>query len=91
MRVFFTMVVPLLLPTALYLLWSMSMGRGAVAAGPWAWRGTTWMLLAGAGLALALAVIVTVAETSGTRDGHYVPPHEENGKIVPGHVEPAGH
>ncbi|MFO1243181.1 MAG: DUF6111 family protein [Rickettsiales bacterium] len=21
-------------------------------------------------------------------DGHYIPPHQENGKIVPGHVEP---
>jgi Family of unknown function (DUF6111) len=88
-RVFFTMVVPLLLPTALYLLWCASVGRGAFAAGAGNWRGTTWAWLAGAGVMLAAAVLVTVVETSGARDGRYVPPHEENGQIVPGHVVPA--
>jgi hypothetical protein len=85
MRLLLTMLVPLVLPTALYVLWAMTLGRHAPSGrrAPWPW-------LAGAGVVLAVAVLVTVAETSGSRDGRYVPPHEENGQIVPGHVVPAG-
>lgn len=87
-RALFTVVVPLLLPTALYLLWTLKLSRSTAAAGPAGWRARTWALLAGAGVVLALAVLVTVVEMTGARDGRYVPPHEENGRIVPGHVEP---
>jgi hypothetical protein len=93
-RFILTMAVPLVLPTALYVLWVAALGRGggAAASGPTPapppWRGLPWPWLVGTGVALAAAALVAVVQTSGARDGRYVPPHEENGQIVPGHVEP---
>lgn len=88
-RVFFTMIVPLVLPTAVYLLWvRFAPGGGAAERGPASWPSATWVWLAGAGVVLALGVLVTAVETSGSRDGRYIPPHEENGRIVPGRTVP---
>jgi hypothetical protein len=87
-RVLLTVIVPLLLPTALYILWAITLGRGASAeekdrrAVPWIW-------LTAAGLVLALAVPLAVVQIGGARQGTYVAPHLENGEIVPGHIEPA--
>lgn len=91
-RVFLTIVLPLMLPTALYVLWTVGAGRFHAAAEPAAWRDLPWVWLALAGLALAFAILAAVVELGGTENGVYVPPHLENGEIVPGHVEPApGH
>jgi len=87
LRVFFTIVLPLVLPTALYLLWAAyGPGRGdggRRGAPPWLW-------LAGAGVLLLAGVLFVVIAGFGTsQPGIYVPPHVENGRIVPGHIEPA--
>lgn len=87
MRFILTIVLPLLLPTALYLLWATSAGRAELA-GAAAWRSLPWAWLIVAGVALAVAVLFTLVETSGRRDGTYVPPHLVGGRIVPGHVVP---
>ncbi|HXQ53155.1 MAG TPA: DUF6111 family protein [Stellaceae bacterium] len=84
-RAFLTIVVPLLLPTALYALWVLSIGRTEPAA---EWRTLPWVWLAGAGAALAAIVFVAVVQIQGTREGSYIPPHLENGKVVPGQVVP---
>jgi hypothetical protein len=88
-RVIITIVVPLLLPTALYLLWVTSLGaphdRGAVA-----WRSVPWVWLAGAGavfLAIALFIITVGFGTS--QVGVYVAPRYVNGHIVQGHFAPS--
>ena len=56
-RVFLTIVLPLLLPTALYLLWVTTFGApqdgGAVA-----WTALPWVWLAGAGAVLLAVVLV---------------------------------
>jgi hypothetical protein len=87
-RVFLTIIVPLLLPTAAYVLWAMSIGRGQIAGAATEWRGLPWTWLLIAGAILAVLVMVTVVELGGARTGTYVPPRVENGEIVPGHVEP---
>lgn len=87
MRFILTIVLPLLLPTALYLLWAASVGRAELA-GTVAWRSLPWAWLVVAGVALAVAVLFTLVETSGRRDGSYVPPHLVNGHVVPGQVVP---
>lgn len=47
-----------------------------------------WLWLSIAGLILVAASFVWLGLTQGdTTAGRYVPPHMENGKIVPGHVE----
>ncbi len=87
-RVFFTIVLPLLLPTALYLLWVATLGApqdsGAVV-----WTSLPWIWLAGAGALLLAIVLFVVTVGFGTpQEGVYVAPRYVNGHIVPGHIEP---
>jgi len=97
LRVFFTIVLPLVLPTALYLLW-MWLGHWL----PWGppeggrlgetvhWAALPWVWLAAAGALLLILMLFVVTVHFGTADpGTYVPPRWENGRIVPGHIEPA--
>ena len=89
-RVFITIVLPLLLPTALYLLWVSALGPshegGAI---PWA--SMPWVWLAGAGVALLAVVLFVVTVGFGTQQqGIYVAPRWLNGAIIPGHIEPKG-
>ena len=90
LRVFFTIVLPLLLPTAVYLVWMRlahwsQQGEG----GKMRWAALPWLWLAGAGaLLLALVLFVVTVHFGTSTPGTYVPPRWEGGKIVPGHVEP---
>ncbi len=88
-RIFLTIVLPLLLPTALYLIWVASVGRAELAGVTAPWRSLPWTWLLVAGAVLVVIVLVVVVQFGGTREGSYVPPHLENGTVVPGHVEPA--
>ncbi|HUK60192.1 MAG TPA: DUF6111 family protein [Stellaceae bacterium] len=88
MRVFLTIVLPLLLPTALYVLWTIGAGRFHLEETPEFWRELPFLWLALAGMVLTLALVVSVAELGGAKNGVYVPPHLENGTIVPGRLEP---
>ena len=90
-RIILTVLVPLLLPTVLYVLWLLAMrrlegtGAGAVLRTlPWPWLGA-----AGVVLVAAVLAVVTLWIGGGGTAGTYVPPHTVDGKIVPGHVEPA--
>jgi hypothetical protein len=87
-RVLLTIVVPLLLPTAFYLLWVTVLGapreRGAGR-----WRSMPWLWLAAAGALFLGIVLFVVTVGFGTRqEGVYVAPRYVNGHIVPGHIEP---
>ena len=86
LRVFLTIVLPLLLPTALYLLWVTTLRPARNDA--IFWRALPWIWLAGAGVALLAVVLFVVTVHFGTpQEGNYVPPRWENGHIVPGHME----
>jgi hypothetical protein len=88
LRVVFTIVLPLLAPTAIYLLWMWlaNWSRPGEAAG---WNGLPWWWLAGTGVLLLALVLFVVTVPSGTSvSGTYVPPRWENGRIIPGHIEP---
>jgi Family of unknown function (DUF6111) len=83
-RAILTIILPLFLPTALYIGWRLALGRGVNLPAAWVW-------LTAAGLILAALTLVLVSFDFGEpRDGVYVPPHLSDGKIVPGHVVPAG-
>ena len=89
LRVFLTVVVPLLLPTALYLLWVTTL-RPSPGAGAVSWRAVPWLWLAGAGAVLLTIVLVGVTVHFGTpQQGVYVPPRWDGQQIIPGHIEPA--
>ena len=97
LRVFFTIVLPLVLPTALYLLWMrlahwLPRGppEGAQLDEAVNWAALPWVWLAAAGAVLLALMLFVVTVHYGTAEpGTYVPPRWENGRIVPGHIEPA--
>jgi hypothetical protein len=81
-RVFLTIIVPLLLPTALYAAWRALAGKQINIPKAWVW-------LAVSGLVLASLMLVVVSVDFGApRNGQYVPPYVgESGAVVPGHIE----
>ena len=86
-RILLTIVLPLLLPTLLYLLWLTASRRAAWAA-PAPWRDMPWVWLAAAGIVLAALLLFFINVRVGSQ-GAYVPPKYIDGRIVPGHVVPA--
>ena len=99
-RVISTIVLPLVLPTALYLVWIRFANRA-----PWRsppnspsgsppgeavrWAALPWLWLAAAGVLLLAVVLFVVTVGFGTsQPGTYVPPRWEDGRVVPGHIEP---
>jgi Family of unknown function (DUF6111) len=88
LRVCLTIVLPLLLPTVLYIAWIGLIGSPRD--GTAFWAAVPWVWLAGAGAVLLAIVLVVVTVGFGTTQrGVYVPPRLQNGRIVPGHIEPA--
>jgi hypothetical protein len=88
LRVFLTIVLPLLVPTAIYLLWVGAFGSWREGSAL-TWSAVPWIWLAGAGAVLLAIVLTVVTVGFGVRqDGLYVPPRWQNGHIVPGHIEP---
>lgn len=81
-RVFLTIIVPLLLPTALYVVWRVLAGKRIDVPAVWLW-------LAVSGLLLASAMLVFLSVDFGEpKRGVYVPPHvNDRGTVVPGHIE----
>lgn len=91
-RIFLEFILPLLLPTALYLLWVRAeqrrierLGRGEAPR----WQDAPFLWLALMGVVLALAVLVALHYAGGSGiEGVYVPPRLIDGQVVPGHVDP---
>jgi hypothetical protein len=88
LRVLLTIVLPLLLPSAIYMAWiafasrSGNRDRAPLGAMPLVW-------LALAGVVLLAAVLVTISVHFGEPvRGRYVPPRYEDGRVVPPHLEP---
>jgi len=87
-RILLTIVLPLLLPTALYLLWVTTL-RPARHDGTLRWMALPWLWLAVAGVSLlAIVLFVVTVHFGAPQEGVYVPPRLQNGHIVPGHIEP---
>jgi hypothetical protein len=77
-----------LLPFAAYALWLLVTRRTIRNAEDWQVRTIAWLALAGAALMIAV-VLVFIHFDSGPPGGTYIPPHLENGVIVPGQIVPA--
>jgi hypothetical protein len=87
LREILTLVVPLLLPTALYLVW-VRLARWSEVGGATVWQKLPWVWLAAIGVVLTALVLVVVTVGFGTpMPGIYVPPHYDGGRIVPGHID----
>ena len=85
-RILLTIVLPLVLPTLLYVLWIAAMRRAELA-GPVLWRAWPWTWLVAAGIVLCALLLYVVNVRLGSQ-GTYVPPQYIDGRIVPGHVVP---
>lgn len=87
-RIFVTYVVPLLLPTVLYLTWAiLSAGKDGKPKLP-AWQNGPWFWLAVAGAVLLAIVMGFTAWETGVQPGtRYIAPHLEDGRVIPGRVE----
>lgn len=105
LRVILTILVPLLLPTLVYLGYIAFTARGraaaapaggeaeeegAVAARPWT-EDIPWLWLIGSGVLLMSALLITLALTTGhERGGVYIPAHRlPDGTYVPARTVPA--
>jgi hypothetical protein len=81
-------IVFFLLPFAAYAAW-LFVTRGSMGnVDDWQVRTIAYLSIAGAGLLLG-AILAFTSFNQAPPDGVYVPAHVENGRIVPGHIEPA--
>jgi hypothetical protein len=91
-RILFQIVLPLLLPFAIYAGWLALRQRRIARAGDdsvpgWAEAPWAWLVVVGA--LLALLASAGMALYGGSEPGVYVPPRVgPDGQIIPGHVEP---
>ena len=93
LRILLEYAVPIALPSLLYLAWlayeNRRVARGGQGVlrrweeGPWA-----WLFAGGVVLAVLGTFVLSTIGGPGTK-GRYVPPRVEDGRVVPGHVEPA--
>jgi Family of unknown function (DUF6111) len=89
-RVLFQYLLPIVLPTAIYLLWLAHRRRRAAAAGTAvpAWQKGPWFWLIVGGLAISAASFVTGALLSGhSPSGKYVPAEVKDGRVIPGQIK----
>lgn len=91
-RILVEFLLPVVLPTVVYFLWAASERRRKArldAGETLRWQDAPWLWLAGIGVALTAVLSAGLALFGGeTIEGVYVPPRLEDGRIVPGHVEP---
>jgi len=78
-----------LLPFAAYGLWLLVTRRSLGGVQDWEVRTVTYLSLAGAALMLA-AILFFIHYDRDPPGGVYVPAHMEDGRIVPGHIDPSG-
>jgi hypothetical protein len=82
-------LLPLILPTVLYLIWALvvrNSGSGRRLAtvmreGPWFWLIIAGLILAGGSL------VFTALTSGGMPSGTYIAPRLENGRVIPGRIE----
>ena len=88
LRVFLTIVLPLLLPTAIYVGWLWFMYWSAQGE-PVRWSALPLVWLAVAGVLLLAVVLITVNVHFGEAGpSRYIPPRYEDGRLLPPEIEP---
>jgi len=90
-RILLTVVVPLLLPLAVYAVWLVLSHRRAAeeAEGRRTWLTTTpWTPLLAAGVVLMAVTLVATSFLLGDPPGDYRPAQVIDGQVVPGEVTP---
>lgn len=91
-RQILTIILPLVAPTILYLIWVKIRAKKqeAMAEGQPVpeWQKLPWPWLAGIGAVLTvITLLFTGLQADLSEKGKYIPPHMEDGRLVPGHFE----
>jgi hypothetical protein len=85
-RLALTVLLPLLLPSAIYFAY-MALARE----GPREGQTAPWFWLAASGLLLSVAAVIVLSSLEGAEPGSvYHPPREVDGRIEPGFFGPGG-
>lgn len=85
LRVLLQAVVPFAAPFLVYFVWRLLVTRERAFLDR-----TPWYALTLAGIALAAASVASLAFVTGAPpERTYVPPHMQDGRVVPGRFEPA--
>ncbi len=81
---------PVLIPVLVYWLWLRTVAAKARKEGKPAplFRDGPWYWLVLASLGMAVLCFLFWGGSGEAVKGDYIPPHVENGKVIPGHVEP---
>ena len=90
-RAFLTYIVPFLMPIAGYAVWIWYRTNHAQTHGGEApkFEQGPWPLMLFLGAVLSFGILAVGALNTGGSPGDiYIPPHVENGKIVPGRTQP---
>ncbi len=90
-RILLVRILPFLVPVILFAAWYYLARRRARRSGetPPGWREAPWGWIALSGLIVMVAGLAYFRFSTGAApDGTYVPPKYEDGRIIPGHVEP---
>lgn len=88
LRVFLTIILPLLLPTAIYVGWLLVL-QWSTQGETVRWTALPWIWLAVAGVVLlALVLFIVTVHFGEPESGRYVPPRYEGGRVVPSQIEP---
>ncbi len=89
-RLILSYLLPLLLPFIVYALWLMLVRWRARRAGAdqpaWSDAPFTWLAIAGV-LLVALTFVILGLKEDAPPGSVYIPPHLENGVVVPGRAE----
>jgi len=80
---------PVLIPLLVYVLWMINVRSRARKAGEPLphFRDGPWFWAVVASLCLGIAIFLFLGLSHESNKGEYLPPHMENGKIVPGQVK----
>lgn len=92
-RILLQYILPIALPSLLYVAWlayeNRRIARGGAGRPP-RWQEGPWPWLIAGGVVFAVLLSFALANIGGYgTGGTYVPPRVEDGRIIPGHVEPA--
>lgn len=91
MALFLLRFWPVLVPLIAYIAWMMSVRNKARKAGdplPRFFKDGPWFWTLVCSLSIAIVIFIFFGLNIEGGKGEYIPPHMENGKIVPGQVQP---
>jgi hypothetical protein len=94
MRAALQVIIPLILPTLLFLAYAWYMRRRAIMNGhaeppPWTQGPWGWLIILGAALSALSLIALALFGDDPARRGAYVPAKVIDGELVPGHIDPA--